>query len=271
MQTVEMSGKMIEVISGGTGALTTPAEPVGTQTQTVEGMDPSDESLLAAVAKGDHDALGVLYDRYHRLAMAVAYRVLNDHGTAEDVVHDAFLTIWRRGDSFNAGRGTVRSWLLTVVRNAAIDRRRGRFARALQDTPLDDVAFLLSSEKEEIFATVAAGIEAGRVREALSALPAEQREAIELAYFKGLTQHEIAEQTGAPLGTVKGRMRLGLQKMRATLFDLTPAGAPPPEPTANPKAAAESPIDRPSVTDILRSLVGTPFRRSGFRPAALPA
>ena len=249
----------------------TPAERVETLTQTVAGEAPSDESLLAAAAQGDHDALGILYDRYHRLAMAVAYRVLNDHGTAEDVVHDAFLTIWRRGDSFNAGRGTVRSWLLTVVRNAAIDRRRGRFARALQDTPLDDVAFLLSSEKEEIFATVAAGIEAARVREALSALPAEQREAIELAYFRGLTQHEIAEQTGAPLGTVKGRMRLGLQKMRGTLFDLTPTNMAPPEPARGTIAPVVPQNDRPSIAEILRNLVGAPFRRFRFRPVALPA
>jgi RNA polymerase sigma-70 factor (ECF subfamily) len=251
--------------------LSSPVERAEEPTRADAGTDPSDESLLAAVASGDHDALGVLYDRYHRLAMAVAYRVLNDHGTAEDVVHDAFLTVWRRGESFNPGRGTVRSWLLTVVRNAAIDRRRGRHARALQDTPLDDVAFLLSSEKEEIFATVAAGIEAGRVREALTALPAEQRETIELAYFRGLTQHEIATQIGAALGTVKGRMRLGLQKMRVSLFDLNPTDSAPTSPARNGDASPEQSIDRPRLTDIIRGLLGAPFRRFRFRPVAIPA
>jgi RNA polymerase sigma-70 factor (ECF subfamily) len=256
---------------GGGAALSTPLERTEQPALATAGTDPSDESLLAAIVRGDHDALGVLYDRYHRLAMAVAYRVLNDHGTAEDVVHDAFLTVWRRGESFNAGRGTVRSWLLTVVRNAAIDRRRGRHARALQDASLDNVAFLLSTEKEEIFATVAAGIEAGRVREALTALPAEQRETIELAYFRGLTQHEIAAQTGAALGTVKGRMRLGLQKMRVSLFDLRPTDSAPTAPVRDNDVSPEQTIARPALTDIVRGLLGTPFRRFRFRPAAVPA
>lgn len=239
--------------------LSTPIAGTGEGPQTVADPEPSDEFVLAAVVQGDHDALGVLYDRYHRLAMAVAYRVLNDHGTAEDVVHDAFLTIWRRGDSFNASRGNVRSWLLTIVRNAAIDRRRGRYARALHDTPLDDVAFLLSSEKEEIFATVAAKVDAERVRDALALLPAEQREAIELAYFRGLTQHEIASQTGAALGTVKGRMRLGLQKMRGTLFDLMPPGSPAAR--AGHGSPTEQRSDAPAISDVAQWVLGAPFRR----------
>jgi len=236
----------------------------------VPANESSDEMVLAAVARGDHDALGLLYDRYHRLALAVAYRVLNDHGTAEDVVHDAFLTVWRRGGSFNAARGNARTWLLTVVRNAAIDRRRGRHARALQDTPLDDVEFLLATEREEIFTTVMAGVEAARVHEALAMLPSEQREAIELAYFRGLTQHEIASQTGAALGTVKGRMRLGLQKMRGSLFDLSPTDSGPAAP-ASPARGTEEPREprgqRPSVADIVRRLLGAPWRRLGPRPA----
>lgn len=232
----------------------------------VSANEPSDEAVIAAVAGGDHDALGVLYDRYQRLALAVAYRVLNDHGTAEDVVHDAFLTIWRRGGTFNAARGNARAWLMTVVRNAAIDRRRGRHARALQDTPLDDVAFLLATEREDIFTTVVAGVEAERVREALTQLPAEQREAIELAYFRGLTQHEIAAQTGAALGTVKGRMRLGLQKMRGSLFDLTPDDSTPTAPARPAESAPKDLGERPSVADIVRRLLGAPWRRFGLWP-----
>ena len=183
---------------------------------------PADEALLARIAAGDSAALGELYDRYARVAIAVAYRVLGEHGAAEDVVQEAFLAVWRRVDSFDASRGNVRSWLLTIVRNGAVDRRRGRHARALQDAALDDVAFRLATPDEETFETVASSVEAERVREALATLPPDQREAIELAYFGGLTHQEIAQRTGAPLGTIKGRMRLGLHKLRASLGDLLP-------------------------------------------------
>jgi RNA polymerase sigma-70 factor (ECF subfamily) len=192
---------------------------------TAASMDPSDETLLQRIANGDSDALGLLYDRYARVAIAVAYRVLGNHASAEDVVQEAFLAVWRRVDSFDSSRGTVRSWLLTIIRNGAVDRRRGRHARALQDATLDDVAFRLATPDEETFDTVASSVEAERVREALATLPADQREAIELAYFGGLTHQEIAERTGAPLGTVKGRMRLGLHKLRNSLGDLLPPGS----------------------------------------------
>lgn len=203
----------------------------------------SDESLLAAIASGDTEALGKLYDRYNRLAIAVAYRVVGDHDAAEDTVQDAFLSVWRRGDSFDPGRGSARGWLLTIVRNAAVDRRRGRHARALRDSPLDDVTFHLATDGEETFATVAASVEATRVRDALTLLPSEQREAIELAYFGGLTHQEIAERTGAALGTVKGRMRLGLHKLRAALSDMLPPDVPAPPPSdvaSMPQEAARS-------------------------------
>jgi RNA polymerase sigma-70 factor (ECF subfamily) len=211
-----------------------------------EQVDPSDEALLTRISRGDSDALGVLYDRYARVAIAIAYRVLGEHGAAEDVVQEAFLAVWRRVDSFDPSRGSVRSWLLTIIRNGAIDRRRGRHARALQDTALDDVAFRLTTGDEETFDTVASSVEAERVREALSTLPPEQREAIELAYFGGLTHQEIAQRTGAPLGTIKGRMRLGLHKLRGSLGDLLPPDSPstsgdvrsaPPEPTTSPRTA----------------------------------
>jgi RNA polymerase sigma-70 factor, ECF subfamily len=198
----------------------------------------SDEDLLGAVGRGDPDALGLLYDRYGRLALAVAYRVLGDYHAAEDTAQDAFLAVWRRVDSFDPRRGTVHGWVLTIVRNAAVDRRRGRHAHTLRDAPLDEVAFRLATEGEETFAVVAASVEARRVREALATLPAEQREAIELAYFGGLTHREIAERTGATLGTVKGRMRLGLHKLRATLADLIP-----------PDAAGSVPGHLPPVTN----------------------
>jgi RNA polymerase sigma factor (sigma-70 family) len=191
------------------------------------GAETTDESLLTRIAGGDSGALGELYDRYARIAIAVAYRVLGEHGAAEDVVQEAFLAVWRRVDSFDGRRGTVRSWLLTIVRNGAVDRRRGRHARALQDAALDDVAFRLATPGEETFDTVATSVEAERVRDALATLPSDQREAIELAYFGGLTHQEIAQRTGAPLGTIKGRMRLGLHKLRGSLEDLLPPGSQP--------------------------------------------
>lgn len=200
--------------------------------------DPTDEVLLARIARGDIEALGQLYDRYHRLALGVAYQVLTERGAAEDTVQEAFLAVWRRVDSFDPTRGTVRAWLLTIVRNGAVDRRRGRHARALQDAPLDDVAFRLATGNEETFDLVASSVEAARVRESLTMLPPEQREAIELAYFAGLTHLEIAERTGAPLGTIKGRMRLGLHKMRANLDDLLPPAAG--TPAANARKASSA-------------------------------
>jgi RNA polymerase sigma-70 factor (ECF subfamily) len=217
----------------------------------VSGPEAADEVLLARIANGDSLALGELYDRYARLAIGVAYRVLGEHGASEDVVQEAFLAVWRRVDSFDASRGTVRSWLLTIVRNGAVDRRRGRHARALQDAALDDVAFRLATPDEETFDTVAASVEAERIREALMMLPPDQREAIELAYFGGLTHQEIAERTGAPLGTVKGRMRLGLHKLRNSLGDLLPpagasergdAAAPDPQPAQ--RSLSDGPLAR---------------------------
>jgi RNA polymerase sigma factor (sigma-70 family) len=224
----------------------------------------SDELLLAAIGRDETDALGRLYDRYNRLAIAVAYRVLNDHTAAEDTVQDAFLSVWRRVDSFDSSRGSARGWLLTIVRNAAVDRRRGRHARALQDTPLEDVTFRLATDGEETFAMVAASVEATRVRDALALLPSEQREAIELAYFGGLTHQEIAERTGAALGTVKGRMRLGLHKLRAALTDILPPDVPAP-PQADPEPVPQE-AARPS-------RIGAPpmaLRWSGATTAILP-
>jgi RNA polymerase sigma-70 factor, ECF subfamily len=184
--------------------------------------DLTDEMLLSRIAQGEAEALGTLYDRYNRLAIGVAYRVLGERGAAEDTVQEAFLAVWRRVDSFDAKRGSARSWLLTIVRNGAIDRRRGKLGRAMLDTALDDVAYHLASDGEETFNVVAASTDAERVRSAMGTLPSEQREAIELAYFGGLTHQEIAERTGTALGTVKGRMRLGLTKLRQQISDMAP-------------------------------------------------
>lgn len=173
-----------------------------------------------AIQQRDDAALGVLYDRYGRLAFGLAYRILGEPGVAEDVVQEAFLSVWRRASSFQAGRGSARSWLMSIVHNAAIDRRRGRYRREQTDVQLDDVAYRLETDTDDMFAVVAEGIAAEQVRAALDELPPEQRQAIEMAYFSGLTHQEIAERTGTPLGTVKSRMRLGLKKLRTLLGEV---------------------------------------------------
>ena len=176
----------------------------------------TDEELIADLGRGDADALGLLYDRYRRLAMAVAYRILEDSTAAEDCLQDAFLQVWRNHASFHPERGSVKGWLLTIVRNAAIDRHRGREGRARQDRPIDEVEYLLG-EDDDPFARAAESMQAEEIQAAILTLPDEQREAITLAFFNGLTHQEIAERMGVPLGTVKGRMRLGSKKLRQQL------------------------------------------------------
>lgn len=179
----------------------------------------TDEELIADLGRGDGDALGLLYDRYRRLAMAVAYRILEDTSAAEDCLQDAFLQVWRNHGSFHAERGSVKSWLLTIVRNAAIDRHRGREGRARQDRPIEEVEYLLG-ENDDPHQQAVESLRAEQIQAAIGSLPDEQREAITLAFFNGLTHQEIAGRTGVPLGTVKGRMRLGLRKMRQQLIDV---------------------------------------------------
>jgi RNA polymerase sigma-70 factor (ECF subfamily) len=178
----------------------------------------TDEELIADLGRGDAEALGLLYDRYRRLAMAVAYRILDDATAAEDCLQDAFVQVWRNHTSFHPERGSVKSWLLTIVRNAAIDRHRGREGRARQDRPIDEVEYLLG-ENDDPHQQAVESLQAEQIQTAIRSLPDEQREAITLAFFNGLTHQEIAERMGVPLGTVKGRMRLGLKKMRQQLIE----------------------------------------------------
>ena len=179
-----------------------------------------DEAIITAIQHRDHSALAALYDQYGGLALGVAYRILGERGAAEDVVQEAFLAVWRRAESFQAGRGSVRSWLLAIVHNGAIDRRRGRHRRELDHVDIEAVAYRLQTGAEDTFATVAETLDAEQVRRAITGLPIDQRQAIELAYFSGLTHQEIADQTGTPLGTVKSRLRLGLHKLRGELVHI---------------------------------------------------
>ncbi len=179
--------------------------------------DDADQATLARVADGELDALETLYDRYRAMAYAIALRITGDATTAEDVLQDAFLGAWRHADRYVVGRGSVKTWLLAIVHHRAIDavrRRRPTTELPEPETPTPTPEPL---RMPDVFAEVAGRLDAEAVRGALWALPDVQREALELAYFGGLSQTEVAERTGAPLGTVKSRMRLGLLSMRRTL------------------------------------------------------
>jgi RNA polymerase sigma-70 factor (ECF subfamily) len=174
-----------------------------------------DASLAHRIRSGDREALGELYDRYASVALATALRVVGDRDQAEDVVHDAFVAVWRKIDRYDAARGSLRSWLLTVVRNRAIDRIRT--SRPSLDVADADAQSLLRSGPNPTWEEAVRRLSAADVRAALEALPEEQRTAIELAYFGGHTYREIASITGVPQGTANGRLRLALAKLREIL------------------------------------------------------
>lgn len=177
--------------------------------------DLTDEELMGRIARRDDVALGQLHDRYRALAFSIAQRVVNDPARAEDVVQDAFLAVWRRAGSYAPGRGSVRTWLTSVVRNRAIDVVRATRERPVGDD--DGMLHALEDGAPAVDDQVAASIAGEATRRALGQLPDEQRQAIALAYFAGLSHSEIADRTGLPLGTVKSRVRLGLQRMRMVL------------------------------------------------------
>src|SRR6476620_4976402 len=177
--------------------------------------DEADRAVLVRLAEGELDALEELYDRYKTMAYSIAYRITNDSTLAEDVVQDAFLGVWRNASRYVEGRGSVKTWLMSIVHHRAIDAvRRRRPTTELPDVELPPPDSLTLPD---VWAEVAAVLDAETVQGALAVLSDVQREAIELAYFGGLTQQEIAERTSTPLGTVKSRMRLGLMAMRRHL------------------------------------------------------
>ncbi len=176
-------------------------------------LPPDDDALLRGLAARDLSALAALYDRHGRMAYALAYRILGESEAAEDIVHDAFLSAWRGAASYRRDRGSARGWLLSIVRHRAIDvlRRTTAFRPAPLDAAGDRPA------DEDTAAAAERNVEQGDVRRALESLPPAQRRTIELAYFGGYTHVELADLMGVPLGTVKGRMRIGLQKLRRAL------------------------------------------------------
>jgi RNA polymerase sigma-70 factor (ECF subfamily) len=187
-------------------------------TRQVDPRDLADEDLMALVRDGHARAFEVVFDRHAGPAFSLAYRMCGRRVLAEEVVQEAFLSLWRSGARYDRTRGSVRSWVLGVVHNRAIDALRRHTARDSRDVADEGITERLPApELTEVEA--ARREESDAVRGALGALPPEQRQVIELAYFGGFTHSQIAEMLGAPVGTVKGRMRLGLSKMRLTLGD----------------------------------------------------
>jgi RNA polymerase sigma-70 factor (ECF subfamily) len=176
----------------------------------------ADEDLMQLMERGEVAAFELLYDRHSGVAYSLAYRMCGKRAVAEDVVQEAFLSMWRAGARYDRLRGSVRTWLLGIVHNRAIDMLRRSTAQDRRRTTDEGLAESLESvDRTDV--EVARRDEAGAVRAVLVGLPADQRTVIELAYFGGFTHVEIAEMLEAPIGTVKGRMRLGLEKMRRGL------------------------------------------------------
>ena len=173
----------------------------------------ADEELMQLVHDGDVRAFEVVFDRHASAAFSLAYRMCGRRATAEDIVQDAFLSLWRSGSGYDPRRGSVRSWVLSVVHNRAVDAMRRLGAKAGLDVPDEGIAERLRAA-ETTDGEVERRDDARQVRTALDELPPDQRQVIELAYFGGFTHNQIAEMLDLPPGTVKGRMRLGLTKLR---------------------------------------------------------
>ncbi len=174
---------------------------------------------MVLVDRKDPDAFERFYDRHSGAAFSLAHRIVGDRGAAQDVIQEAFLSIWRSGARYDSSKGSVRSWALGIIRNRSIDslRRGGLPTRKLTG---DDDSALESRPAAELTDSEAIRREVSdRVRGLLRELPDEQSQVISLAYFGGFSQSEIAEMLSAPLGTIKGRMRLGLEKMRTALAE----------------------------------------------------
>ena len=186
----------------------------------------SDEALVALVARGDEDALAELYDRVGRIAYGLALRVLRDERHAEDAVQEAFLQVWRSAATFRAERAKASTWILTLVHRRAVDLVR-REERRQADPLTDDSAAGIAPEETDEAAWLR--FERERVQSALKQLPDVQREALELAYYGGFSQSELADRLGVPLGTIKSRMFAGLARLRELLDDSTQEGSWKPE------------------------------------------
>jgi RNA polymerase sigma-70 factor (ECF subfamily) len=170
----------------------------------------SDLALVTAIRSGDQGAMAELYDRYSSIVYAVALRVLQDAGAAEDVLQDIFMQLWRNPGAFDASRGNMAAWLAVIARHRAIDALRRR-------KPENDIADIVVSVEPDLASDAERSRTMDKVRGALDTMSNDQRSALEMAYFEGLTHAEIAEKTGEPLGTIKTRIRAGLICLRKVL------------------------------------------------------
>lgn len=186
-----------------------------------ESAETSDSDLVAAMARGDGQALGILYDRYAPTLLATAVRLLGNQREAEDLIHDVLMEAWQKASDYDRARGSVRTWLLIRLRSRALDRwrRAGRIRiLAMDERTLDDVLPAPAGDPGQ-------SVDHARVRRAVQELPETQRQALELAYFEGLSSSEIAERLTIPIGTVKSRTAAGMAKLRALLEDAPVAPA----------------------------------------------
>jgi len=167
----------------------------------------SDAEIITRIYSGDEGAMALLYDRYSSVVYAVALRVLSDGSAAEDILQDVFIQLWRNPQAFNASRGSLTAWLVVIARNRAIDQLRKR-------RPEVEAAEIVISVAPELESTAERKLAIEKVRAVLAGMSAEQRAALEMAFFEGLTHVEIAGKTGQPLGTVKTRIRSGLLAVR---------------------------------------------------------
>jgi len=176
----------------------------------------ADEEVMVLLRDGNPDAFEVFYDRHGGAAYSLAYRIAGDRNVAEDITQEAFMSIWRSRTRFDRERGSVRAWVLGIVHHRAIDALRRNSGHQRRRASAEGIEERFEApERTEV--EVARRDEAEEVREALGDLPGDQREVVRLAYFGGFTHTQIADMLGQPVGTVKGRMRLGLEKLRRAL------------------------------------------------------
>ena len=194
----------------------TPKQPPADLPFSVEEL--SDEALIHSLALGVIWSLDVLYQRYARLLYSIAYHMIPDHQIAEDLLQESFVSVWQNASSYASQSGSVRSWLVAIIRHRAIDQlRKLRVRSDFKTTPVDDLINDENLTSPDAWEEAWKSIQGAQVRNALKMLSQEQRMVIELAYFQGWTQSEIAEGYSIPLGTVKARMRLGMMRMKRLL------------------------------------------------------
>lgn len=177
----------------------------------------NDEQLMAQVALGDTTAYEVLYDRYSSAIMGFALRITGNHGLAEEVVQETFWRIWRKADSFRTQRGAFANWFFSIARNLSIDILRRQHTQAQPASEAEQIIEQVVDQQADVAEIAWLQVKHQQVRGAVAILPADQRNVIEMAYFRGMTRQEIAQTTGEPLGTIHTRARLALQKLRETL------------------------------------------------------